>query len=142
MGSIYSVSCKDKNCGYHKELREGCGMLGFAEMMNFREALLNNESINTTACEKLKNGAKIMTKGIYLCQKCEDFKTSNIYFLLENFTESPLGTVRYDIAFPFGNPICDICNSELIYIKNILSSKVKCPKCGSDLKARMIGNTD
>lgn len=142
MGSIYSVTCKNKNCRYQKTLHEGPGMRAFAEMMNFRESILVDESSNPCASEKIKNGAKIMTKGVYLCPICKEFKDNDIYFLLENFTESPYGTIRYDVSFPFGNPFCDICNSELIYIKNILSSKVKCPKCDSILKARMIGHID
>ena len=93
----------------------------------------------TTVKIETENGAKIMTKGIYLCPKCNEFINNNIYFLLDNFTETPFGTVRYDVVFPFGNPVCDICNSDLVYIDNICSSKVKCPKCDSALNARKIG---
>ena len=117
-------------------------MLGFAKTMKFRESILSNESLYPTVAGRLKNGAKIMTKGIYLCPKCNEFINNNIYFLLDNFTESPFGTVRYDVVFPFGNPVCDICNSDLVYIDNICSSKVKCPKCDSALNARKIGYTD
>jgi hypothetical protein len=142
MGRKYSVICKNKNCKFHTILREGPGMIGFANMMTFRESILLNECSNPSAAEKLKNGAKIMTRGIYICLQCKEFKENNTYFFLENFTESPYGTVRYDVTFPFGDPICDVCNNELIYIKNILSSKVKCPKCDSELKARKIGYID
>ncbi len=142
MGTKYSVTCKNKNCKYHVELREGPGMIGFANMMRFRDQILSGEFSNPSVAEKLKNGARIHTRGIYLCPKCKEFKSNDTYFLLENFTESPYGTIRYDVTFPFDKPVCDVCDSELVYIKNIRSSKVKCPKCDSELNARLSAYVD
>ena len=32
MGEIFSITCKNKKCRYHKELRSGVGMIGFVEI--------------------------------------------------------------------------------------------------------------
>lgn len=142
MGVINSVKCKNKDCGYQASLREGPGMLGFAYMMTFRKQILSGEISNPTIAEKFKNGAKIMTRGIFLCPACKEFKNDNTYYLLENITYSPYGKKQYDVTFPFGKPSCDVCNSELMYIKNVRSPKIKCPKCNGTLIAQIAGYTD
>ncbi len=142
MGIINSVTCKNKQCRYHIELREGPGMIGFAHMKQFEKSIVEGNVNNPDVKERLEKGAKMETRGIYLCPCCKEFKNDDTYFLIENITESPFGTIRYDVRFPFGKPICEKCNSELIYIENIRSSKVKCPKCGSDLNARLSGYVD
>ncbi len=142
MGTIFSVTCENKKCKYNTILCEGTSMLKFAELLEFQDAVISDAGSNSSIAQKLKNGAKIMTNGIYLCPECKEFKINNTYYLMDNITVSPYGTLRYDISFPFNIPACDICNSELVYVKNILSSKVKCPKCGNKLKARKIGCAD
>ena len=141
MGLINSVTCKNKNCRYHAELYEGPGMIGFAKMLRYRDAILSGEIKNEDVKKRLQNGAEINTRAAYLCPDCRKFLNDNTYYLKENFVKSPFGTVRY-VSFPFGKPVCPDCGAELIYIDNIRSGKVKCPKCGGDLKAKHIGYVD
>jgi len=142
MGEIYSITCKNKSCRYHKELRYGPGMMTFAKMKMFERAVIEDEVENKDAAERLKRGARIQTQGIYLCPKCQEIMNHRQYYLKEYLFTTPYGTERYDISFPFGKPQCPQCDTELIYIRNVLSSKVKCPKCGGDFSARAIGNYD
>ena len=45
---------------------------------------------------------------------------------------------HYEISFPFGKPICEKCNNELIYINELECSKeIKCPKCGEELNVEL-----
>lgn len=142
MGRINSITCKNKDCKYHVELFEGTGMIGYSKMEHFRESIVSGDIPNPIVAKKIMDGAEIRTGGIYLCPKCKEFKTHSAYFLVENLSRSPFGTLRYDVTFPFETPVCDLCNSELIYIDNIRSSKVKCPKCGSELHTRAAGLWD
>ena len=142
MGKIYSVTCKNRNCKYHAELREGNGMFGFARMKQFENGLRSGEICNPIALDSLNNGGKMHGGGIYACPTCKEFKNSDTYFLVENLVYSPYGTPRYDISFPFGEPRCKQCGDRLEFIRNILSSKVKCPRCGGELKGRHAGFFD
>lgn len=142
MGTIYTVTCKNKRCRYHVELWEGPGMFSFSKMKDFERSIINGEVNISDVKERIENGAEIDTRGIYLCPSCKEFTDSHVYFLRENITESPYGTIRYDISFPFEKPLCEKCNSELIFIKNIRSSKIKCPKCGENLSSRLWGYFD
>ena len=142
MGEMYSVTCRNKNCRYHVHLREGVGMMGFARMKQFEQQIISGEVHNPAAQDSIHNGAKLRDGGIYLCRKCKEFKRSNTYYLIENLVYSPYGTPRYDVTFPFGEPTCDQCGDKLEFIRNILSSKVKCPRCGGELKGRPAGCFD
>ena len=142
MGEIYSITCKSRTCRYHKELRSGVGMFGFARMKNFERDILDGKIKNEVARNSINEGAKISACGIYLCPQCKDFVTDATYYLIENLTYSPYGTPSYDVIFPFGEPCCPHCGSTLEYIRNILSSKVKCPQCNGDLKQKLAGHFD
>lgn len=142
MGIINSVTCTNKECRYHAELYQGPGMGLFRNMKNFEKHILSGESDYPDIKERIENGARIGVRGIYLCPNCKEFQNSNVFYLVDNITVSPYGTVRCEIKFPFEKPICEKCNSEMVYVNNVRSSKVKCPKCGSDLKARLSGYVD
>lgn len=103
---------------------------------------MSGEVHNPAAQESIRNGAKLCGDGIYVCHKCKEFRHSNTYYLIENLVYSPYGTPRYDVTFPFGEPTCDQCGDKLEFIRNILSSKVKCPRCGDELKGRPAGCFD
>lgn len=142
MGEIYSITCRNKACRYHKELRSGVGMLGFARMKNFERDILDGKIENEAALNSINEGAQISACGVYLCPQCKDFVTDGTYYLIENLTYSPYGTPRYDISFPFREPHCSHCGNKLEYIRNVLSSKVKCPKCNGDLNQKRAGHFD
>lgn len=142
MGDIYSITCRNKACRYHATLRDGVGMIGLARLKNFEEALLAGELQHEVALKSVKAGAEIESGAIFLCSKCKEFVSDSTYYLVENLTYSPFGTARYDISFPFGEPRCQKCGSKLEFIRNVLSSKVKCPRCGGELKSRVAGRFD
>ena len=142
MGRIISVSCRNKDCKYQSILYEGAGMIGFCKNQELRIEILDGRIKNDEALRCLRKNGTIESRGIYLCPDCRKFIYDKIQYCMYNITISPYGTKRYDVAFPFGKPICEVCGSDLLFIKNICSSKVKCPKCNSDLKTRVIGYTD
>ncbi|MGN0606977.1 MAG: hypothetical protein ACI4JM_10685 [Oscillospiraceae bacterium] len=140
MGEINQVRCK--KCGYFSKTRSGPGFSLFQEISRTKEAILNGEIENDEAFHCLKNGGKLSAVAAYLCPKCKIFTTNNQMYCLTDFTVSPYGTIHFEVIFPFGKPQCEICNSELLYIQNIRSSKVKCPKCGGELVSRLSGYYD
>jgi hypothetical protein len=142
MGTIYSVTCKNKDCRYHSRLHSGVGMLGFARLHNYEKALLSGDITNNDVLDRLANGAHIRAGGIYLCPACKELISDGTFYLIENLTYSPYGTARYDVSFPFGEPVCKTCGSKLEFIRNVLSSKLKCPRCNNELKSRPVGNFD
>lgn len=142
MGEMYSITCKNKACKYHRELRSGVGMIGFARMKTFEEDILEGKVDNKEALESIKKGARIQASGIYLCPQCREIVNNSTYYLIENSTYSTYGTPRYDISFPFEEPRCSCCGNKLEFIRNVLSSKVKCPRCGGDLNSRKAGHFD
>lgn len=142
MGEIYSITCRNKACRYHKELRSGVGMVGFAWMKRYERDILAGKVQNEVAIESINKGAQISAYGIYLCPQCKDFVMDGTYYLIENLTYSPYVTPRYDVTFPFGEPHCSHCGSKLEYIRNVLSSKVKCPQCNGELKQKLAGHFD
>ena len=135
MGKTHRVICRNKNCQYSVKLREDDGVWGTYRMHKFEEGLLNGEIKNELARKRIEGGAEIHVNGIYLCPACKIFLNDEVYYLKENITISPFGTVRYDVCFPFGEPKCPACGTKgIVFIKNIRSGNVKCPKCGGDLK--------
>ena len=142
MGEMYSITCRNKDCRYHVHLREGVGMIWFARMKNFEQQIISGEAHNPAAQDSIQKGAELRAGGIYVCHNCKEFKRDNTYYLIENPVYSPFGTARYDVVFPFGEPICDQCGDKLEYIRNILSSKVNCPRCGGELKGKTVGCFD
>lgn len=47
MGKILSVTCRNKECRYHEELRVGSGMRRFTQLYNLKAALLSGEEKNS-----------------------------------------------------------------------------------------------
>ena len=142
MSELYSITCKNKACRYHKELRSGVGMDGFVQIKNYENDILDGKIENIKALKSIKEGGHIQACGIYLCSQCRELVNNAAYYLVENIIYSPYGTPRYDITFPFGEPLCTQCGSKLEYIWNVLSSKVKCPRCGEELRTRKSGRFD
>lgn len=142
MGRIISISCKNNACNYQSILYEGAGMIGCCKNEELRIAILDGKIKNDEALRCLRNNGTVESRGLYLCPDCRKFINDKIQYCMYNITISPYGTKRYNVSFPFGKPTCEICGAELFYIKNICSYKVKCPKCGSDLKTRVIGYND
>ena len=100
-------------------------------------AVLNGEIKCEEALVCLKNGGIIDSVAAYLCPQCQEFMTNNQIFFHKKISESPQGRCYFEEIFPLGKPTCEKCGSELIYINNIRSSKVKCPKCGGDLASKL-----
>lgn len=142
MGELISVSCRNKKCNYHKILHDGEGMIKSYQNEELRCKIIRGEIENDQALKCLKNGGIIKSNGVYLCTVCKEFLNDPIQYCKHQITVSPYGTERYEITFPFGKPKCKTCSNELMFIKNVCSSKVKCPKCNSELKTRIFGTTD
>ncbi len=139
MGEINCVTCRQ--CRYHAETREGVGWIGFMNLKKTEKAILNGELQCGEALMRLQNGETLECGAAYLCPVCREFVSSNQLFCRKNVAEEGEDD-KYTYAFPFGLPKCETCDAELIFIPNIRSSKVKCPKCGGDLKARLAGFFD
>ena len=142
MGQMISIVCENPTCRYHVALRQGTGMRGFSKKMDFRDGILNGEIENAVAKSLLEKGAQIRANGIYLCPHCREFQTNEIYFIADNLEDGPNDEILFDAVFPFGEPKCSKCQTEMTLIKDILSSDVKCPKCGGTLKPESIGFFD
>lgn len=140
MGEINHIRCKQ--CGYKTFTRSGPGFTLFRKLKTTEEALLNGEIENQEALNCLKSEGKLCVVAAYLCPVCKEFCTSDQMYFITNLKYSMYGTLHYDVVFPFGKPKCSVCDTELIYIKNIRSSKVKCPKCGGELAAKLSGYYD
>ena len=136
-GRFYHITCENKQCQYHVELREGTSWAGLLDISRLEEAVRSGKIDNPIAKNSLKNGAMIKTNAIYVCPCCKEFQNNSICYL-EKITETSLDEFHYEISFPFEKPVCEKCNNELIYINELECSKeVKCPKCGGDLKVEL-----
>ena len=142
MGSIFSVTCRNSGCRYHAYLREGVGMMGFSRLKKLERQIITGEVHDPAVQDSLKRGAKLCYGGIYVCHNCREFRRSDTYHFIEDLVYSPYGTPRYDVSFPFGEPKCDRCGDSLEFVRNVLSSKVRCPRCGGELKGRRAGFFD
>lgn len=142
MGQMFSIVCDNPQCHYHANLRQGPGMFTFARAMNFRDAVVNGEIENEYAKSLFDHGAEIRTNGIYLCPHCREFQTNETYFVADNLEDGPNDEILYDAVFPFGEPRCSKCQTEMTLIKEILSPDVRCPKCGGTLRPESIGFFD
>lgn len=142
MGILNNVKCRNPKCGYHAtNLREGPGMMGFARNCKRTEAILNGEENLPEVRKILEAGGKISSTAVYLCPKCRKFVSNDAQFLLEPKADER-GRKRNEVSFPFGTPTCSECGTELVLVPNVRSSKTKCPKCGNDMKTRIVGMFD
>lgn len=131
------VRCTNHSCRYTIELREGPGgMLSSSRLYSLFKKIETGEVENNEALKYLNDGYRAHSGGIYLCETCKEFCENNIPYFEVDGSISPFGTYRCDYKFPFGLPQCEDCGSTMVFIPNIRSSKVKCPKCGSDLMVK------
>lgn len=136
MNSENTVRCSNNNCRYKVELSEGTGALGYFRLLNYLKSVESGETDNKEVKKCLEKNAVPFYGGIYVCETCKEFSRDDILYFEANGTTSPYGTYRCDYEFPLGLPKCEKCGSEKTFIPNIRSSKVKCPKCGSDLRVK------
>lgn len=134
MGRIYSMTCRNRACRYHVELREGPGMRLFAWIKTLqRDILSGKEEAPEEIKDLLKSGHELDCVATYLCPTCQEWQVGYFPYILERTKVSPYGTVReYRVHFLDGNPKCEKCETELEFILNPRSSKNRCPKCGED----------
>lgn len=137
MGTFYRLTCKNKDCRYSVELREGVGWTLFARDKNLQSEILNGEEdASDEIKDLLKNGYEIMSVTTFLCPVCKEYQINIDPFIFEPIHVSPYGTLReYKLHFVYGDPECEKCGTKLIHILNPRSPKNKCPKCGiSEMK--------
>lgn len=145
MGRIFNMTCRNKACRYHVELREGPGMILFAWVKTLeRDILSGDEEASDEIKELLQSGHELDCVATYLCPVCHEWQVGCFPYILEKICVSPYGTIReYKVHYLNGKPQCEKCGTELEYILNPRSSKNRCPKCGSDnMKASHFGFYD
>ena len=157
MGIFYHITCRNKECRYHAELREGNNMYQCRKAKQMTEQIRSGElkvsdkimqllelKVSDKIMQLLEAGNKIQFVANYLCPKCCEFQTRGEPYLLEELHVSPYGTIReYKLHYIYGTPVCETCGSELYHILNPRSSKVKCLKCGRDnMKVGGMGYND
>jgi|GEM_PF-3483646 len=141
MGTINSVTCCNKTCRYHAELREGSGVIVFARERRLEEKIRNGdiEGVNPKAVEIIRNAPKlpfkVQTVGMYQCDECREFLNIRepYVFDYEEYKEDDSRFIVDGVYYLFQEPACPVCASRVRMIANIRSSKVKCPKCGDEL---------
>lgn len=130
MGKINSVKCS--RCGYTAETKSGGGMYLCQKTYELERSILSGEIENEEALHHLREGGQLDCVAAYLCPECKEFVTHNAVFFMKD----------RQACFPFEKPVCASCGCELIFIPNIRSADVKCPKCGGDLKADLLAFYD
>lgn len=133
MNCSNTIRCRNDDCGYRSELREGPILEEYFKAADYLDAVKNGETNNNGILKCFDNNGVPFSGGIYVCDTCQEFSRDNTIYFEENGSVSPYGTYRCDYVFPSGLPKCEKCGSEKRFIPNIRSSKVKCPKCGADL---------
>ena len=137
MGEINSVTCKNPQCRYHAEVYSGPGFFLFRSQEKVKEGLLNGTIENPQALQYLKEGGVLCSVAAYLCPKCRELVTSKRLYM-----SIRVNSRSRKVVFPFGVPLCGACHTELTYIPNVRSSRVKCPKCGGPLQAELSAHYD
>ncbi len=132
MGKIFSLTCKNKECSYSVQLREGPGFSLFARDKDLEKSILSGEEKVTDEIKALlEKGLNVNSVTTLLCPCCKEYQICMDPYIFEPIHESPSGTIKdYKIHFIYGDPCCEKCNTKLIHILNPRSSKNKCPKCG------------
>lgn len=144
MGEILSITCRNKGCGYHVELRYGDGFGAFRWCRRIESEILEDKTVSEEIKRLLNDGNHISRRGIYICPSCRDFVEIDSPYVYEPVRVTPYGTVReYKLHYIFEKPVCRKCSKDLKHIFNPLSSYNMCPKCGMDnMKARKVGHFD
>ena len=132
MGLVFSLTCKNKECRYSVQLREGPGFRLFSRDKNLEKAILSGEeNVSDEIKTLLEKGLKVDSVTTLLCPCCKEYQICREPYIFEPIHVSPYGTIReYKIHFIYGDPCCEKCTTKLIHILNPRSSKNKCPKCG------------
>ena len=157
MGSIVSVKCQNQDCGYDTTLGVGPGMRLFYQVEDVEKGLRNGTIDNPEALKYLQETNGISCMGVYVCPKCRKLMSDEaMYFVLRRPADEPPGTrpdgrpnfytlgkngIRFEVVFPFGQPVCDFCRSELEPFP-LRSPDAKCPKCGGKLTVKDSGMYD
>lgn len=95
MGRIYSMTCRNKSCRYHVELREGPGMILFARTKTLERNILNgDEEAPDEIKELLKTGHELECVATYLCPTCQEWQVGRFPYVFEPIIVSPYGTIR------------------------------------------------
>ena len=141
---IYKIRCKNKQCGYCVELREGVGMFLFARNRNLEEQVKESRNASSEILRLVDSGKHIESVTSYECPTCKEWLSIDEPFVFEELHISPYGTIReYQLHYLYDKPKCKKCNSELIHIQNVLSGKNTCPKCGlKSMEGRRLGLYD
>ena len=145
MGVFYRVTCRNSECRYSTELREGPGMMRFRWIKEKEIAIRNGDEEASDEIKALLNsGHGLECVATYSCPTCKEWKTIIHPYVLEKIRVSPYGSVReYSIHYLDDPPKCDKCGTELEFILNPRSSKNQCPKCGcKNMKVGAIGYYD
>ncbi len=131
MGVLFSVTCRNKECRYRIEIREGAGMVLSKKAYNYeRDILSGKEKASDEIISLLKAGHKIHFVATYLCPTCREWQTGYYPYIFEPVVTSPNGTIRdYKVHFLNGEPKCEKCGTKLVFLLNPRSSKNCCPKC-------------
>ena len=134
MGKFYYMTCRNKECRYRVQIREGEGMIGFARIMRLKEAILSGaEHVSPEIKQLLSDSFDLSGRGTYYCNECKEWKVISKPYIFESIHVSPYGTIRdYKVHYIYDAPVCDVCGSKVEFIPNPRSSKNKCPKCGMD----------
>lgn len=142
MGNINEIQCRNKDCRYHATIRTGPGVRLVSTMRRLETDILNGKEDNQEALKCLESGSNLHCGAGYLCSHCKELVQNDTIYCYELFKDDSGKLLNIELHFPFGKPICDKCGNELIYLPNVRSSKVKCPKCGGELKSRIAGYFD
>ena len=132
MGRFYSLTCMNKDCNYHVDLREGPGMRIFVDVKSMELAIKEGKYEAPEDIKRLiDKGFQFWVVYTFMCPTCKEYQTCKEPFIFEPILVSPYGSVRdYKLHFLEDEPHCDECGSKLIFVPNPRSSKNKCPKCG------------
>lgn len=133
MGSIYNISCRNKQCMYHIQVRMGEGFLEYAHIKDLENGIKDESVITDSDVKRLVNaGYEVKGNATFLCNHCNKWVNLFIPHILEITNQSPLGTIReFKVHSIEDDFICPDCGNELEYILNPKSSNNKCPRCGA-----------
>lgn len=144
MGNIITITCRNKNCRHHMELKTGDGFSAERKANVLEETLRETKSAEDKILDLLDKGCHINYRSVYACPSCREWVEYNSPYIFEPIKKTPLGTVReYKIHYVHEKPACKKCGSDLYHIFNPLSTNNPCPKCGADnMNAKIVGNWD
>ena len=134
MGRIFRVTCRNKECRYSVELREGPGFVLFRRVKDLEQDIkCGKVEVPKTIAALLETGHEVNCVATYLCPVCREWQVGYEPYVFEIVKASPYGTIReYKVHHISGIPKCEKCGAELSFVLNPRSSKTPCPKCGTE----------